>query len=1606
MTDPVLTLTNPIPGDSSATIRWEILWDNSDYISTDYTAVTLQFCINDVPGNSYNFTDPQNKVWETRVVPVDQIQEGIYTISNLVNNEDYLIYAFMVFRKKTDPYTLISITSDKIGPITPLANPLHVTLTTPGILPGQFDGKQINSNTTFMIQIELDDDFDSSVLPDYLMIMLIDNNSDTGSVAKRTIKVEWDELIAVDGNNLLKRYLLTELMADLAYEVSSFVVKGYQVSTVSNTIPVVATQKASVPVFQLDDVIFDYTDGDVTIPATIQEKGATPSDNVFQIKLYVLIGGVMTHVKTFDIANVFSETPVTFPYTHSFNTLELRSDTDNPIFNIGTTYTIALTSLTLYGESDRSSSFTFTPVKRLAPPIVRLSATASAITGGSVKITWTLPSLEGQTITRFQFFKTIAISEGSDDFTFTGVDPINVTPNINTEDYEFTGLTVATKYWFAMKIDVTDGNLNPNQFVTSVLSDEIVFATTYNAISAPTMFISYLEANVNGQAKLSWSALTNGERDNLDVTKYIIYSVSGSSPLYSYTKIDEVASNVLTYTKTGLTNGTLLTFAVSAEVTTQGSNSYVVGDGSDYYDVKIESAKSTVKSIVPWSKPSAPTLSFQNENFGNHWAKVDLTDNKLISNGLSFYRFVVTVNKTSNNDLVKTFVTESDSNQYITELPNGEELRLTPTAKYQDPNIFGAYITTADGIPSIVTPNFKDEDILSPQNVEAVNIGDNSVTINWTAPTITIEELNQKLTLTGYKVEIFEASDLSTAILTTNDLSTNILFISYNTADTVLVNGDSFKAIVTAIYDDESTEGTQTLLAPSDESNQFIPYEQSDPVTDIIYNNIGDSTVTINWTDPTYTGGTTIEIDRHEGYYEKYDSSNSLVSTSSVVTLNKPHVFTGLENGNNYKFFVRVVTINPNNPNNPTNEVYSSYTETETNAYPFLFDNTVGAISDFDITFIDSDVTLGSVTLGWSANTSLQGFPFFIEIYKDDTLVSTIANTDTPSTSYTSTNLTLGTTYRYKARIKFVNPNDPTITAAPTDLATYYGPFTHIESVIPYNDPSNPTGLVGTAGDTQIGLQWTRETEVNGLPVQGYNIYTLLETSTLDAGVKENWTKQNGSTLYTNAAAYVVNGLENGVGVKVKVTVVTQNINNDTSSTEDPDRNELLESDFGSSTMITVWPFTRPSVTVASVDIEDSTNETNTINWNTVTNTGGFVLAGYILYLFDGTTNPDDGTPNGTRLNTVSLITSSSTSYDHNYLNNGQSYSYYVKAVVLNKNDNDTPVESVASNIVTKIPFRKSNRPVITSPITELDCPEDIKLLWTFDNDSVDAGLPQADYKFVIIMNNLSQSERNLQIDVDDIASTEREINVIPGHLYSFSMFAQFRNPNDTSLTVNSLVSEIEQVSTFGYADALVDILSHGNGQVEILINPFNDINLKGGAFSKYIVIAKNTDGTNVSGFTPIIVTDQVRDATNPVIITGLTNETQYKIVVITVITAINNPSILHYGDSIYVIGKPGVAPIITNVTKSSGNFIITFTSNIYKPSFIHFFIEKHDGNVSTIYKQLYSVTSPDIISNQYTLSLANLNASVLAIADILRISVIAGNRDYGESGIFTTSTF
>lgn len=1582
-----MTLINPIPGDRSATISWEITWN--DLSPTEYMPVALQFNINDVPESPYDFENQDNKLWSTQVVPVDKIGDAIYTITGLENDENYLIYGFMVFRKKTDPFDIITIYSEKIGPIIPRENPLPVSLTQPGVNSGQFDGKQLNSNTTFMIQIELPENFYTHTPPDHLMIMLIDNNNNTQNVQRKTIKVLWNDLINVDDNDLLKRYLLTDLEADLAYEVSAFTLRGYQVSTVSNTIPVVATQKASVPGNL--SAIFNYETGNVQISSIIQEKGATPEDLVFKVNLYRHPDGVL--LKTFTIDNVFDpNTPVTFPYTFTFDTLGFKDDESNDIFNIGQQSIIKLTTFTSYGESDSSNIFTFTPVKRLQPSTVKLSATEGAITASACKIEWTLPTdLYNQTISKLQLFKTTTGSNetGGD---FTGVTPIEITnlAQINALSYQFTTLTTGEKYWFAMKIAVTDPNPSPAEYVLSDLSDDNVFATPYDEISAPTMLISYLEEDVDKQAKLTWQELTAAERDNLTVVSYNIYAYDLISNVYTYKT--SVASDVLTYTVTGLSNGASYGFAVNAVVTTLGSNSYVDGDGPDFHNVQITSPYSTVIYVTPWSKPSSPTFTIT--DYGNHYVNFSISDNSVLNNGLTetdITRYIVYYEPSSGGGQQQMFTTNVNEPNYITGLVNNIEYKFKAFVEYNNPNwerdpststqYIESYITNPE---LLVTPNFKDTDVLSPSNIVVSGIGDNRATISWTAPVVTIAGLDQKLTFSNYKLEIFTIpmSENSSAVYSTV-LANNITEHFIN--DPNLVNGDSFVCVVSAIYDDTETTGiTETLTAPSEPSSVFIPFTNSDPVTNIVYTNIGDGTVTFTWTAPSFTGGNNIAIKSYQSYYEKYNSVGTLIEQSEAEehsAATGPVTYNFLENGFNYKFYVRVVTQDPNG----SAPVFSDYASSTTNAYPFKFDDEVNSINNFAVTFIGS-----TITLGWDANISLQGYPFNYLIYKGSgtsttpnfptdgsELVATILNTANPNTSYTDSAVLLGTGYTYKAQIKFVNPNDD------TDIR--YGPYTLVEDAIPYNDPSNPTGLVGTPASESLSLQWTRETAVNGLPVQGYNIYTFLENSPNSETDKNNWTKQNGENLYTNTDPYNVYSLANGVGVKVKVTVVTQNINDDnTSDPTDAAPNAFIESDFFTTPMITVWPFTNPEAPVAYVNLTEVTNQKNIIYWNEVTNTGGFNILGYNVYLADGT-----------KLNT-NIIQANTLKYDHTGLTNGTSYSYYVKAIVANKNDGDNHIESVASNVVTRIPFNISNAPSIVDPIEEM-IEEKIRLIWDFTNNRADAGLLDNNDRFVITMQNLSQPERNTTLYVDNINDRNLEITVIPGHTYSFKMVAQFANPNDTALTVDSNFSNIVQVATFGYATPHIDILSQGYNEVKLLINPYNDIDLKDGTLVKYIVSVKDMNGQIITNY-PIVVAEEVRDSNNPVILNGLTNGTEYRIEVITETT---QSGVSHFGDVVYVIGKPGLAPAISDVVAVPiSEFNITFIPNTYKPSFIHFFIEKHSGQTSITYKVMYVVSSPAMSGDEYRLSLVDPNNSTLTTSQITRISVIAGN-EYGNSETF-----
>jgi hypothetical protein len=202
--------------------------------------------------------------------------------------------------------------------------------------------------------------------------------------------------------------------------------------------------------------------------------------------------------------------------------------TDNSVTN-GTTYFYAVSALNAIGESLTSPPVSATPsgTQPTAPPAPVITGTAgdktaaahwgTLVTGGS-PITHLQPLLNGSAV---------------DDFS----DPNNINGGIAT----YTNLTNGTLYALSIKVINAVGSATSN----------VVNVTPVGAATAPSAPVLQLTAG-NTQNTLTWNTPANG---GSAITGY---------KLYRNTVALLTLGVVTTYTDTGLTNGTLYTYTITA----------------------------------------------------------------------------------------------------------------------------------------------------------------------------------------------------------------------------------------------------------------------------------------------------------------------------------------------------------------------------------------------------------------------------------------------------------------------------------------------------------------------------------------------------------------------------------------------------------------------------------------------------------------------------------------------------------------------------------------------------------------------------------------------------------------------------------------------------------------------------------------------------------------------------------------------------------------------------------------------------------------------------------------------------------------------------------
>jgi titin len=317
----------------------------------------------------------------------------------------------------------------------------------------------------------------------------------------------------------------------------------------------------------------------------------------------------------------------------------------------------------------------------------------------------------------------------------------------------------------------------------------------------------------------------------------------------------------------------------------------------------------------------------------------------------------------------------------------------------------------------------------APQAVTA-SAGGGQAVVSWVAPTD-----DGGAAVTGYVVTPFVGSTAQPAIS----------FPSTSTTETVggLVDGTGYRFTVTAV----NSVGDSP---PSDPSDAVTPATAPTAPTSVTAT-AGAGQAEVSWSAPTDDGGLAVT-----GYlvvpYIGTDAQTpySYVSTATEQTL------TGLVNGTTYTF--EVIAVNGVG-DSPASAPSAAVTPETVPTAP----------TDVAATPGDGQVVLswtGPADDGGSAVTGYVVTPFVGTTAQSPTTYSSVA------TSETVAGLVNGTSYTFT--VAAINGVGDSPASAPSTAVT------------PATVPTAPSGVTGTAGNSQVTLSWTAPVDDGGAAVTGY----------------------------------------------------------------------------------------------------------------------------------------------------------------------------------------------------------------------------------------------------------------------------------------------------------------------------------------------------------------------------------------------------------------------------------------------------------------------------------------------------------------------------------------
>jgi titin len=508
--------------------------------------------------------------------------------------------------------------------------------------------------------------------------------------------------------------------------------------------------------------------------------------------------------------------------------------------------------------------------------------------------------------------------------------------------------------------------------------------------------------------------------------------------------------------------------------------------------------------------------------------------------------------------------------------------------------------------------------------------GNGQVSLTWTAPVS-----NGGSALTDYEVQFSSDGGINWSTFTDGT--------STATAATVtgLANGTQYLFRVAGI----NAVGTGTFSDPSDGVTPVTTPEPPTGVSGIA----GNTEVVLSWSEPSTDGGTSIT-----DYTVQYSSNSggSWTTFADGTNASTGATVTGLSNGTEYVFRVAAV-----------NAVGSgSYSAASEGVTP--------------VTTPDAPISLtgsagdAQVSLSWTAPASNGGSAvtdYEVEYSLDGgSSWSPFADGTSATTSATVTGLTNGTSYVFRV--------------AAVNVAGTGSFSSNSATLTPATTPDAPTGLSGTAGNTQVELTWSAPAIDGGSAITDYVVQYSADSGTL-------WnTFSDGTGTLTSAT---VTSLVNGTPYVFRVAAVN-----------------LVGTGSFSDASSSITPITTPG---APTSLSGTAGDSQvSLSWTAPSSDGGSAITDYVVEY-----SSDSGTSWVPFSDDYSGVTGATVSG----LSNGTAYIFRVAAV----NEAGTGSYSTSSASVTPLT-------VPDAPTSLMGSAGDTQVALTWSAPTSDGGSAITDY--------------------------------------------------------------------------------------------------------------------------------------------------------------------------------------------------------------------------------------------------------------------------------------